>query len=241
MASADASPSPFKDWMKIKTTVWLIRLTGLSSKTIQLGADHLVPLHGNYILATWHSNIYLSCWLLKDRHYGSLTSQSRDGEFIAKVMEHFAFVPIRGSSSKGGARAVREMVKYLKGPHPVALTPDGPQGPRHKAQSGVILLAKMSGMPIVPWACDALDQWIAQKSWDQHKIPQPCTIMIHAFGAPFHVPSQLSREEMEAYCEKLEQALKDNHAHVSEKMAELNQAGANRFLGKLCLMRSLKR
>lgn len=240
MTTTPSSKSRLKDWLVVKFFVWLIRLTGLTSKTVQLDEAHLEPLQGNYILATWHNNIYFSCWLLKNREYGSMISQSRDGELIARVMEHFAFVPIRGSSSEGGTRALREMVKYLKGPYPAAITPDGPLGPRHKVQSGVIMIAKMTGIPIIPWDYEALDQWIIEKSWDRHKIPKPFTLTLSAFGPPLHVPAKLSSDELEAYCEKLEHAIQENHQRISAKMEQLRQAGADRFIKKVCLMWTLK-
>ena len=230
---------PFKEWLLIKTFVGMIRLTGLTSKAIHLNVEGIDALPHNYILSCWHHNIYYSCWLLKNRQYGSLISNSRDGELIASVMEHFAFVPIRGSSSKGGAQGLREMVKYLKGPLPAAITPDGPKGPKQKVQSGVILMARLSGAPIIPWGYEAVDQYIIRKSWDHHKIPKPFTIAVSSFGPPFYVPAKLSSDETAEYCEKLELAMQENQQKIAAEIARLKQAGADRFLGKLRLMRTL--
>ncbi len=225
------------NWLLVKAFVGMIRLTGWTSKAVHLNRASLDSLPQNYILCCWHENIYYSCWLLKNRKYGSMISLSRDGDLISRVVEHFAFMPIRGSSSIGGTNALRAMVKYLKTSLPVAITPDGPTGPRHKIQAGVILIAKMTGAPIIPWGYEAVDQYTVRESWDHHKIPKPFTISVNSFGSPFYVPPQLSSEEMQAYCEKLEHAMRDNQEKISAEVERLKQAGASRFLGKLRLMR----
>ncbi len=222
-----------KDIITIKSLTWMIRFTGLTTKIIELNKDVLAPLEQNYILSTWHSNIYLSCCMLKNQYYGSMISQSRDGEMIARVMEQFNFVPIRGSSSKGATGALRAMIKYLKGPYPVAITPDGPKGPLHKVQSGVIMIAKMTGMPIIPWSAQALDQHIVEKSWDHHKIPKPLTIAVSTFGEPFYVPKQLPGEQVLGYCEKLEQVMVANDQVATAEIARLKQDGVDGLMGKL--------
>ncbi|MBF0279709.1 MAG: lysophospholipid acyltransferase family protein [SAR324 cluster bacterium] len=225
-----------KDLLLVKTFVGMIRLTGWTSRSICLNPELIDSLPQNYILSTWHNNIYYSCFLLKNRKYGSMISSSRDGELIARVMEHFAFIPIRGSSSTGGSKALREMVKYLKGPLPAAITPDGPQGPKYKVQSGVIMIARMTGVPIVPWGYEALDQIVLRNSWDHHKIPKPFTIAVSSFGAPFYVPAKLSGDEMQGYCENLEQAMTDNQERITDEIERLKKAGAGRFPGKIRLM-----
>ena len=229
-----------KDWLMVKSLVWMIRGTGWTSKTVHLNEKFVDSLKGNYILATWHQNIYFSCWLLKNRKYGSMISKSRDGEMITRVVEHFSFVPIRGSSSNGGPWALREMVSYLKGPLPAAITPDGPLGPRGKVQPGVIMIAKKSGMPIIPWCYDAIDQWTVYNSWDRHKIPKPFTIAVSAFGPPFYVPATLRGEEIKDYCDKLGQAMSDLQKQVTAEKKRLKQARAHRFLDKLRLWWPLK-
>ena len=242
MPSAFSSKSqrlrPLKDWLLVKTVVGLIRLTGWTSKAIHLNLEAIDSLPENYILSCWHDNIYYSCWLLKNRKYGSMISSSRDGELISRVMEHFAFIPIRGSSSTGGSKALRAIIKYLKGPLPAAITPDGPKGPKYKVQSGVIMIAKMTGVPIVPWGYEAIDQYVVRNSWDNHKIPKPFTIAVSSFGSPFYVPPKLTAEEMQEYIKKLEQKMMENQEKVSNEIGRLKQAGANRLLGKLRLMRS---
>ena len=233
MASMRSSKIRFKNWFLVKILVWLIRGTGWTSQTIHLNEEFVDSLEQNYILTTWHQNIYFSCWLLKNRKFGSMISKSQDGEMITEVVEHFSFVPIRGSTSNGGAHALREMVSYLKGPLPAAITPDGPLGPHGKVQPGVIMIAKMSGMPIIPWCYEALDQWTINKSWDHHKIPKPFTIAVSAFGPPFYVPTSITGEEIEEYCEKLRNAMLDLQKQAADEIKRLQQVGAHRFFAKL--------
>ena len=240
MASNTPSPTPVKDWVLVHLAYWGVRFIGSSSKTLRLGEEALAPLQGNFILATWHQNIYFGCWFWQKHKLGAMISQSRDGDLIARLMEQFDFIPIRGSSSKGGMRVLREIVKFLKGPHPATISPDGPKGPKHKVQPGVIMVAKMTGMPIVPWDFGAVDQWVSKKSWDNHKIPKPFTLAVSSVGTPFYVPSELSREELEGYCEKLEHAMHENQKRVAERVTELKQSGADRLWGKIGLMWSAK-
>ena len=225
-----------KNWFLVKSLVWMIRGTGWTSKTIHLNEKFIDSLEQNYILATWHQNIYFSCWLLKNRKLGSLISESKDGEMIARVVEHFSFIPIRGSSSYGGSRALREIVAYLKGPLPAAITPDGPLGPRCKVQPGVIMISKMSGAPIIPWCYEALDQWTIHGSWDQHKIPKPFTIAVSVFGSPIYVPASLTREEIEEYCVKLGQVMVDLQKQAA---AEIKKTAARGSASHFCQVSSV--
>lgn len=222
-----------KDRAIEKFSSGLIRLTGTTSANIHMNREVLDTLDGNYILATWHENIYYSCWLLRNNNYGSMISNSRDGELIARVMKNFAFEPIRGSSSKGGSRALREMVKFLKGPDPVAITPDGPKGPRHQVQSGVIMIARLTGVPIIPWSFEALDQIIISKSWDHHKIPKPFTIAVSGFGDPYRVPSgKMSDTDVEIHCRQLEQAMQANAQKVKDEIGKIRSEEGQHLLQK---------
>ena len=103
---------------------------------------------------------------------------------------------------------MKQLIKLLEQKTSVAITPDGPLGPPEKIQSGVVLLAKYSGVPIIPWHYEASRQW-RLKSWDRHKIPKPFTTVVESYGEPFLVPKDLSSEEVPVFCEKLEANLKE--------------------------------
>ena len=103
---------------------------------------------------------------------------------------------------------MKQLIKLLEQKTSVAITPDGPLGPPEKIQSGVVLLAKYSGVPIIPWHYEADSQW-RLKSWDRHKIPKPFTSVVESYGEPFLVPNDLSSEEVSEFCDKLESDLKE--------------------------------
>jgi len=222
----------------IKLVVRMIHVTGITSKVIWLGRDQPETQERNYIISSWHSNAYFGIWILKNRDIGTLVSQSSDGELAARIIEHFGFQSIRGSSSKGGTQALREMVKYGKGPNPPAFVPEGPRGPYHQIQPGIIMAAKMLSIPIVPWDYSAINQFIFSKSWDHHKLPLPFTIIVSSFGEPFYVPSDLSGEDIPDYCKKLEKRMMEHEQKILEEIERLKQAGANHLWGKLRLMRN---
>jgi len=105
-----------------------------------------------YILAFWHGRLFLMPYAYSGRRIAILISAHRDGELISRTMEHFGFVTARGSSTRGGALGLREILRRLKNGFDAAFTPDGPRGPREVVQPGIIAAARLSGAPIVPVA-----------------------------------------------------------------------------------------
>jgi len=188
----------------------MIRLIGITTTVKHVNKDVLansIKEYGSVILTTWHQNIFFSIWLLKEHKLTALISSSEDGEIVQNVFSHYGFTAVRGSTTRGGIPALKQLINLLKENTSVAITPDGPLGPPEKIQSGVILLAKYAGVPIIPWHYEPLHQW-RLKSWDQHKIPKPFTSVIESFGNPFHVPKKLLAKDVHLYCEKLEKTLK---------------------------------
>ena len=112
---------------------------------------------------------------------------------------------------------MKQLIKLLEQKTSVAITPDGPLGPPEKIQSGVVLLAKYSGVPIITWHYEADSQW-RLKSWDRHKIPKPFTVVVESYGEPFLVPKDLSSEEVSEFCEKLEADLKKLVQRTNEEI-----------------------
>ena len=208
----------FRHWLITKTLVLLIRITGMTTRikrNNQQVLKNALKEYGGVIVATWHQNIYFSVWLLKNQKLTALISNSNDGEVIYDVFSHFGYNAVRGSTTRGGIPALKRLIKLLKDKKSVAITPDGPLGPPEKIQSGVVLLAKYSGVPIIPWHYEAKNLW-KLKSWDSHKIPKPFTTIVESFGEPFHVPKELLTEEVPEICKKLEVILKDLAHKTSE-------------------------
>jgi hypothetical protein len=109
----------------------------------------------HYILAFWHGQMLLMPYAYPGSRISILISEHRDGELISRTMQRLGFSVTRGSTTASGARALRQLVRLTRQGYDVAITPDGPRGPRHVAQRGVIELARLSGLPIVPVAFGA--------------------------------------------------------------------------------------
>lgn len=161
--------------------------------------------HQTVIYAFWHGRLLLLAARLRDRRAGVLISLSEDGDLMARAAERLGYRPVRGSSSRGGREGLRDLESLLDSGHSVALTPDGPRGPRHRAQMGAVVLASRSGKPILPLSAAARSAWTL-RSWDRFQIPRPGTRAVIAFGEPLAVPEA---EDLEPWRRRLEEALVD--------------------------------
>jgi len=103
-----------------------------------------------YILAFWHGRLFLMPYAYPGRRIAILISEHRDGEFISRTMNRFGFQTARGSTTRGGAAGLKEIVRKIRSGCDAAFTPDGPRGPARVAQPGVITAARLSGAPIIP-------------------------------------------------------------------------------------------
>ena len=120
-------------------------------------------------------------WLFRNRDIGVLTSLSRDGEYIARVIRRFGFVPVRGSSSRGGQRGLLEMETMVKAGGAVAFTIDGPRGPRYVAKKGPVMLARLTGIPITAFYVAVEKPWVL-KTWDAMVHSQAVFARLRAGG-----------------------------------------------------------
>ena len=179
----------------------MIRLTdlvffcaiSLIGKTIRWevqGIEHLdaVTAAGKQpIYCLWHDRIFAGTYFLRDRGIVVLTSQSKDGEYIARFLRRFGFGAIRGSSSRGGVKALVGMIRSMRRGSPMAFTVDGPRGPRYEAKAGPVLLAQKTGNPMLPFSVEC-KSFRTVKSWDRLQIPIPFTRALFNYSAPIYVP-----------------------------------------------------
>ena len=160
-----------------------------------------------FIFAFWHSRILVLSHLYKDLGAAILVSKSKDGEIIARILRRQGHETIRGSTSRRGVRALARLIKTLKEEiRPGVVVPDGPRGPRFKAQPGVITLAQKTGYPIVPVSYSA-DRIKIFASWDRFIVPYPFTEGSVICGAPIVVPCKVDAETKEVYRASLEAEL----------------------------------
>ena len=160
------------------------------------------------IYTVWHGRILLLPYLYGRRlRIHALTSRSRDGEVLSRFIQGFGIRVVRGSSSRGGARALLTLARAVRDEGADALiVPDGPRGPRHVVQSGAVMLAKVTGVPMVPVAFAATPCSVL-RSWDAFVVPHPFARAVVLFGEPITVPRDADRDVVEARRRELEAAL----------------------------------
>ena len=187
---------------------WGIRLSGWTVRFDAEGMetfDRISARNEKAIMAFWHDRIFLSTYYFRNRGIIGITSKSFDGEYLARIIQQFGYGAIRGSSSRGGSKALIEMIRAMREGASMAVTLDGPRGPRHVAKAGAIVLAKKTGNPLVPCTVEAENYWTL-KSWDRMQIPRPFTRARVIVGAPIYVPYDASEELMEAKLAELEES-----------------------------------
>jgi lysophospholipid acyltransferase (LPLAT)-like uncharacterized protein len=169
-----------------------------------------------FIIALWHNRLALSTILYEryarqyepERRMAAMVSASRDGGMLAKILEGLGIEPVRGSSSRRGGQALVEMTTYAEQGYDLAITPDGPRGPRYEVQEGVITTAQLTGLPIVPVSYH-LNWKFRMNSWDKFQIPLPFARCDVIMEKPLFVPREISDKQREAYRKQLEQSLRE--------------------------------
>ena len=156
------------------------------------------------IYVVWHARLLLLPYFYRGRGLRALVSRSEDGSMISDIVRRFGFVTVRGSSSRGGAEGLRALARAIRESHSVVLVPDGPRGPREVLKAGVVALARLTGVRVVPVALGASSEWRA-RSWDEFRIPKPFSRCVVRFGEPIRVPrdavgagEETARKEIEA-------------------------------------------
>jgi lysophospholipid acyltransferase (LPLAT)-like uncharacterized protein len=171
---------------------------------------------GPGIYCVWHNRLALCIpvyygYPRKHTHtpgMAAMVSASKDGAFLAAILECFKVHPIRGSTSRRGPQALLELTTWAERGYDLAMTPDGPRGPGYVVQEGIISLAQVTGLPILP-AAYHLDWKIQVKSWDRFQVPLPFSRCDVVFGKPVRVPRDASDEQREALRQELERTLKE--------------------------------
>jgi lysophospholipid acyltransferase (LPLAT)-like uncharacterized protein len=158
------------------------------------------------IMAFWHGRILPSTIYFRNRGIVVITSENFDGEWIAGIIERFGYGTARGSTSRGGPRALIRMMRDMEAGKPTGFTLDGPRGPARVAQAGAVWLSKATGNPVLPFHVEADRHWTIN-SWDQTQIPKPFSTVAVVVGEPFVVPEDADDEEIEAARRQLERQL----------------------------------
>ena len=158
------------------------------------------------IMAFWHGRILPATYYFRRRGIVVITSENFDGEWIARIIERFGFGTARGSSSRGGLKAMLQLVRDMEHGKPAGFTLDGPRGPARIAQPGAIWLARATGNPVLPFHLEAASHWTTN-SWDRTQIPKPFTTVALAVGEPIDIAPDATDEGLEAARQDLERRL----------------------------------
>jgi lysophospholipid acyltransferase (LPLAT)-like uncharacterized protein len=159
------------------------------------------------VYAFWHGRLIMPTAVFTGYGMTVMISRHADGETVARISEGLGNLTVRGSSSRGGATALMEMVEALRGGCSGVFTPDGPRGPREEAQAGAVFAASRAGVPLVPLGAAAANAW-ELRSWDRFRIPKPFSRVVLVHGEPIHPPPDLEGEGLERYRALLEEGLR---------------------------------
>ena len=159
------------------------------------------------VMAFWHGRILPATYYFRRRGIVVITSENFDGEWIAGIIERFGYGTARGSTSRGGRKALLQLVRDLAAGKSAGFTLDGPRGPARIAQPGAVWLSKATGHPVLPFHLEASRYWTLD-SWDRTQIPKPFSTVAIAMGEPFQVASDADEGALERARLMLEERLK---------------------------------
>ncbi len=198
---------------------WLIafgyRLLQVWARTLRIEIDDRArvigtPPNDRYIGALWHNRLLLLPFVIKrylpERRGAALISTSRDGAILADLVERFGFEVVRGSSSRKGASAIRQLAEVIAQGRDVVITPDGPRGPAYELGQGIVYLAQQSGAGVIPVNMEYSSYWRV-KSWDRFILPKPFSRVRVVFGPPHRVAATASEEAFERERQRLQDAM----------------------------------
>ncbi len=162
----------------------------------------------NYVLAFWHGTMLLPWFLHRNKNFAGLTSKSKDGDLLARILKKWKYKVLRGSSSEGGDVALGLMIDFAKNGYSIAVTPDGPKGPPFKMKAGAVVAAKKAGLPLVLLGVGFRKKRLL-KSWDRFQVPMFFTSANVVYSKPIFIGPDMSRDEISKIIEKCESKLNE--------------------------------
>lgn len=180
--------------------------------------ENLKAQEKNYVLAFWHNTMLLPWYLHKDDGFAALTSRSKDGDLLAKILKSWNYRVIRGSSSSGGDAALDMMVDHAKKGYSVSVTPDGPRGPVFQMKAGAVITAKRSGIPLILLGI-GIEKKKILNNWDKFQIPNFFTNVKVIYSDAIKVDRNLGYNETS-------DLIKECESKLNELQAKAEQFGA---------------
>jgi lysophospholipid acyltransferase (LPLAT)-like uncharacterized protein len=167
------------------------------------------------IMAFWHGRVFSATYFFRNRGIVVMISENFDGEWIARIIERFGYGTSRGSTSRGGQRALLQLKREMEKGKPAGFAVDGPRGPGRRVQPGVVWLAKLTGNPVVPFHLEASSFWTL-RSWDRTQIPKPFSTVALTVGSPIEVPPEADEAQLEVSRQQVEQSLLSLEARAQQ-------------------------
>jgi lysophospholipid acyltransferase (LPLAT)-like uncharacterized protein len=198
----------------IKTSVTLLCKSlkiNISNKKV---IDDLINMNKNFVVAFWHGTMLVPWFIQDKKNISALVSQSKDGDILTKLLEHWDYKVVRGSSSAGGDDALENIIDLLKNNYSVAITPDGPRGPQFKFKAGAVVAAKKSNVPLLLLGTGYKSKKIL-KSWDHFEVPHFFSKVNIILSDPIEIPENLTYEDISDVIYKCEQQLNDLQKQAS--------------------------
>ncbi len=195
--------------LQIRTLAWLgARLLRALAATWRVRTCGPVPFgHGPFVAALWHEGLFVAAMVWRERDIAVPVSRSRDGDQIEALLRQLGFAQSpRGSSSRGAMAMLRASIRQVREGRVVAVLPDGPRGPAHRAKPGAVALAGTTGVPLIPVALAAAPA-LRFGSWDRTLLPLPFARIRCRYGEPIEVPKRVRGEELESLRSRLEAEL----------------------------------
>ena len=153
--------------------------------------NNLENQNQNFVLAFWHGQMLLAWYLHRNKNFTALISKSKDGDLLEKILKHWKYNIVRGSSNDGGNIALGIMIDYARNNESVLITPDGPRGPLNKMKAGAVIIAKKSNIPLILVGV-GYNKKRTLKSWDKFEIPKFFSLVKAVYSEPVYVNSDLS-------------------------------------------------
>jgi len=203
--------------------IWLICSTVRFTVTSEVEGEDPIPIPRDprlrrIVAPFWHRAVFAATYFYRNNNIAVMTSSSFDGEYIARIISRFGFEPVRGSSTRGGVRALLGMHKILDRGNTAAFTIDGPRGPRYVAKPGPVLLARNTQAPIRCFYV-AVDRRWELRSWDRFMIPKPFARAHIRWSAPIPVPPDADAAQMEQLHQEMQSALERVTAYAEAQVS----------------------
>lgn len=174
------------------------------------------------IFVFWHGQLLPLVHLHRKEGIVVLVSEHADGEYITRVIHRHGFLTARGSSTRGGVKGLKGIVRAAREGRDLAFTPDGPRGPRHEFKWGALVAAQLTGLPLVSITVGVDRAWYL-RSWDRFMIPKPLSTLRIRYGAPRWVPREASEVDLRAMALELEEEMKQSTLEMNPAEASIRE------------------